>query len=139
VSRSPENRPIDWYGVIGLAMLGVLIAFGFVAKGLIFGQALVALGFAAGVLLLARLWQRTLGEAKATPPLTPGQWALNLGIFAAELGVMLLLAIWWNRAGRDRLVRHGAFPANAGPISLPAPDDDRDGPEGGPADAEPRW
>jgi hypothetical protein len=81
-----------------LALLGALVVVGLAAQGLTLWQSLVSIGFGAGVLLLAWLWQLTLRRARTAPPPSRGQRVWNAVVFLAWL--LALAAVAWWYAGR---------------------------------------
>jgi hypothetical protein len=105
-------------------MLGGLVVFGLAANGLSLLQSLVALGFGAGVLLIAWLWQLTLRRAETAPPLSRRQQAWNATVFVVWLAVMTALAWWYlaDRAEHTQPLLPAASPSGP-PVDLPADPD----------------
>jgi hypothetical protein len=94
MTRSPTNKPLKWSEIAALAVLGGLVVFGLVANGLSLLQSLVSLGFGAGVLLIAWLWQLVLRRSSAATAPTRWQRAWGAAVFAAWLAATGAV-VWW--------------------------------------------
>ena len=116
---SPAKKRLEWSEIGVLTMLGGLVVFGLAANGLSLLQSAVSLGFGAGVLVIAWLWQRTLRRTATAPPPTWRRTAWDAGMFVAWLAVMGALAWWLYASDRSGNTRH-----EAAPVSFPDASED---------------
>src|SRR6516162_5166197 len=92
VKSTPEPEDANWSDIGVLAALGGLVVLGLAANGLSLLRSLVALGFGAGVLLLAWMWQVTLRRTEAAPQ-SGHQRVWGTIVFVVWLTVMVAL-VW---------------------------------------------
>jgi hypothetical protein len=106
----------DWSALAVLALGAAVAALGLAGRGASLAQGLAALGFAAGVLLLAWLWRVTYRTRTLRGPGTVRQrvWAgVVFGLWLAAMAVVL----WWHWARWDGPRPQPAEP----PYQEPAP------------------
>jgi predicted ribosomally synthesized peptide with SipW-like signal peptide len=97
MSHPPATKPVDWSIIGALGLLVGCVVLGLVAQGASWLQSLVALGFGAGVLLLAWMWRMTAQRQKTTEPGGRNLWAAT--VFVCWLAAMGVLA-WWSATSR---------------------------------------
>ena len=113
----PKPSRLNWPQLGVFALLGGLVVLGLGANGVTLMQSLAALGFGAGVLLLAQLWQATLRRTDAAPRAGLRRvWTVV--VFVAWLATMAAL-IWWCMTNRA-----ASSPPPLPPRSCPADQDD---------------
>ncbi len=97
----PRNSPARTCSALGVfVLLGGVIALGLAANGLSPLQSLIALGFGAGVLLLAAMWEWTLRRAATAAPLSAGQRAWNVVVFVVW-ALAITALVWWYLQGHE--------------------------------------
>jgi hypothetical protein len=131
MSQPRGRKPLEWSAIVVLAALGGVVVLGQVALGLTLAQAMVGLGFIAGGLLIAWLWQRTDHGARTAPPLTGRQWAWQAAVFVVWLAVSAAL-VWWFLPDRQGKGSPAARPARqpADPPAVADPAEQLEGLEG---------
>ena len=107
---SPAKKRLEWSEIGVFAILGGLVVFGLAANGLSLLQSAVSVGFGAGVLVIAWLWQRTLRRAATFPAPTWRRTAWDAGMVVALLAVMGALAWWLYASDRSGNTRREAAP-----------------------------
>jgi len=117
------------YELAALMMLACLIAFGLAASGLALLEALMAVAFLAGAMLLACAWQSMCRQAGTRPTLTRQQRCWNTAVFLVWALAMVALTWWYTveRAERPQrglppsggLVRPQDLPGNTKPEQPP--------------------
>lgn len=101
MKRFSASKPVGWYALAALALLGMVFLLGVAIGGLTLLESIAALGFLAAVVLLAWLWRLTVRWSEAAPVLTGWRWAWNAAVFVAWLAAMAWLAASWFWPGRE--------------------------------------